>query len=63
MQSFFTLNLPAHVSGHNLKALISDGSPGLVIIGGDSCNGFEFHHLILDGYFSHIFVLKIVMVV
>ena len=39
-------------------------SPGLVVMGGDSCfegHGFESQHHILDGYFSHIFVVKIVM--
>ena len=39
-----------------------DGSPGLVVLGGDSCTdcrGFESQHHILDGHFSHIFVLKI----
>ena len=38
--------------------------PGLVVMGGDSCTecrGFESQHLILDGHFSHIFVVKIVM--
>ena len=31
-----------------------DGSPGLVVMGGDSCPrgyGFESHHQILDGHF------------
>ena len=40
------------------------GSPGLVVMGGDSCfkgHGFESRHLILDGHFSHKFVVKIVM--
>ena len=40
------------------------GSPGLVVMGGDSLakgRGFESHHHILDGHniFSHIFVVKI----
>ena len=38
------------------------GSPGLVVMGEDSrakgC-GFESQHHILDGHFSHIFVVKI----
>ena len=44
------------------------GSPGLVVMGGDSyfegC-GFESRRHILDGHniFSHIFVVKIVMFV
>ena len=40
------------------------GSPGLVVMGGDSCSegrGFESQHRILDGHFSHLFVVKIVM--
>ena len=41
-------------------------SPGLVVMGGDSCLegcGFESQHCILDGHFSHIFVVKIVIFV
>ena len=41
----------------------SGGSPGLVVMGGDSCSegrGFESQHSILDG---HLFVVKIVMFV
>ena len=41
-------------------------SPGLVVIGGGSCSKdreFESQHVILDGHFSHLFVLKIVMCV
>ena len=37
-------------------------SPGLVVIGDDSClrgRGFESWHHILDGYFSHMFAVKI----
>ena len=40
-------------------------SPGLVVKGGDSCSegpGFE-SKCILDGHFSHLFVIKIVMFV
>ena len=40
------------------------GSPGLVVMGGDSCsNGCEFEswHHILDGHFFTYFVVKIVM--
>ena len=35
---------------------------GLVVIGGDSCSegrGFESGHRILDGHFSHQFVVKL----
>ena len=38
------------------------GSPGLVVMGGDSLSeghGFESWYHILDGHFSHIFVVKI----
>ena len=38
------------------------GSPGLVVMGGGSRSkgrGFESRHHILDGHFSHIFVVKI----
>ena len=41
------------------------GSPGLVVMGGDSCyegGEFESQHRILDGHLSHIFVVRIVMV-
>ena len=45
-------------------SLIYDGSPGLVVIGGDSCpegNGFEsLHHIT---FLLHIFAVKIVMFV
>ena len=42
------------------------GSPGLVVMGDDSCSrghGFESQHQILDGHFSHLFVVKIVLIV
>ena len=41
-------------------------SPGLVVMGRDSHSegcGFKSRHHILDGHFSHIFVVKIVMFV
>ena len=44
--------------------LMLEGSPGLSVMGGDSCSkchGFKFQHCILDGLFSHIFVAKLVM--
>ena len=48
----------------NVKHLFgSPGSPGLVVKGGDSRprdRGFESWHRILDGYFSHYIVVKIV---
>ena len=40
------------------------GSPGLVVMGRDSHSkghGFESQHRKLDGHFSHIFVVKVVM--
>ena len=43
--------------------LAKDGSPGLVVMGGDSCSeGHEFksQHCILDGLFSHLLVVKII---
>ena len=39
---------------------------GLVVMRGDSCyegHEFESQHCILDGHFSHIFVVKIVLLV
>ena len=42
------------------------GSPGLVVMGGDSWSKdceFKFQHHILDGHFSHLFVVKLVMCV
>ena len=44
--------------------LMLEGSPGLSVMGGDSCSkchGFKFQHCILDGHVSHIFVAKLVM--
>ena len=43
-----------------------DGSPGLEVMGGDSCSKgreFESWHHKLDEHFSHLFVVKIVMCV
>ena len=45
---------------YHLKLLKSSG---IVVIGGDSCSeghGFKSLHYILDGHFSHLFVVKIV---
>ena len=42
------------------------GSPGLAVTGGDSCpegHGFKSQHCILDGYFSHTVIVKILMFV
>ena len=42
------------------------GSPGLVVMGRDSRSkgrGFESRHRKLDGHFSHIIAVKIVMFV
>ena len=44
------------------KALNTGGSPGHVVMGGDLCTegrGLDFHLCILDGHFSHIFVVKL----
>ena len=44
----------------------NNGSPDLVVMGGDSCSKrheFESRHCILDGHFSRLFVEKIVMCV
>ena len=54
--------------GVHVKRVPLGGSPGLVVMGGDSCSngrGFESRHCILEGHniFSHIFVVKIVMFV
>ena len=46
------------------KNFYKGGSPGLVVMGGNSHSkghGFESQHRILDGHFSHIFVVKNVM--
>ena len=48
------------------KAMNKSGSPGLVVMGGDSCSKgreFESWHHKLDEHFSHLFVVKIVMCV
>ena len=40
------------------------GSPGLGVIGGDSYSEgceFESQHCILDGHFSHLFLVRIVI--
>ena len=45
-----------------LKSPVKGGSPGLVVMGGDSySNGreFESRHRVLDGHFSHLFVVKL----
>ena len=39
------------------KKNVMDGSPGLVVMGVNSCHGFKFQHCILDGHF-HIYLLK-----
>ena len=49
-----------------LKKYSFQENPGLVVMGGDSCSkGREFksHQRILDGHFSHLFVVRIVMFV
>ena len=58
---------PGHVMAETSRPEIANTkgeSPGLVVMWGDSCSkgrGFESRHHILDGHFSHIFVVKIVM--
>ena len=50
----------------NIKKKEVGGSPGLVVMGVDSRSkgrGFKSRHRILDGHFSHIFVVKIVLFV
>ena len=50
------------VKKRGLTLWLMGGSPGLVVMGGDSRSegrGFESLHLILDGHLSHIFVVKI----
>ena len=45
---------------------LQGGSPGLVFMGDDSFSrghGFKSQHRILDGHFSQIFVVKIVLFV
>ena len=54
------------ITANDERVLCADGSRGLVVMGGDSCSeghGFESQHSILDGHFSHVFVVKIVMFV
>ena len=48
----------------SLRKPFKGSSPGLVVTGGDSCSegcGVESQNRILDGNFSHQFVVKIVM--
>ena len=57
---------PSFKGGFESQTLnYKNGSPGLVVIGGDSCSEgfvFESQHRILNGQYSHsIFVVKIVM--
>ena len=45
------------------KSQIKKKSPGLVVMGADSCSkgcGFKSQHRIFDGHFSHLFVVIIV---
>ena len=47
-----------------VRNIFEGRSPGLVVMGGDSCSkgrGFESQRRILDGHFSHLLVVKIVM--
>ena len=55
-----------HQKVDHCKFILKGGSPGLVVMWGCSCSegcGFEYQHHILDGHFSQIFVVKIVMFV
>ena len=49
-----------------ITSFVRGGSPGLVVKGDDSCSGgcgFKSQRHILDGHFSHGFVVKIVLFV
>ena len=49
------LSIERHLLIHNQQKGFVGGSPGLVVIGGDSCTercGFESQHRILDGHFA-----------
>ena len=49
-----------------VKAWLKGGSPGLVVMGDGTClrgRGFESRRHILDGHFSHWFVVKFVLFV
>ena len=51
-------------TGQGNTAIKRSGSPGLGVMGGDSCSkgfGFEYQLRILNGYFLHLFFVKIVM--
>ena len=40
-------------------------NPPQVVMGGDSCSegcGFESQHCLLDGHFSHLFVIKLFVI-
>ena len=61
-------NLSCSAAVTALRCLYSEenlgGNPGLVVLGGDSCSvggGFESQHCMLDGHFSRLFVVKIVL--
>ena len=60
----FWLNLVWILSKARIQT--EGGSPGLVVIGVDSCFegcGFKSLHRLLDGHLSHLFVVKIGMFV
>ena len=53
--------LPIRKNWIGKKSIGIGGSPGIVVMGGDSCSeghGLESQHHILDGHFSHLFVVK-----
>ena len=64
MCTYFLASFASDAFDYLSKALRQGGSPGLVVMGRDSPEGcgFESQHRILDGHFSQIFVVKIVMI-
>ena len=60
-QAHFDLTISA-----SKNVFLMGGSPGLVVMGGDSCSkdcGFESQHRILYGHFSQLFAVNIVVFV
>ena len=59
--AYFQVRYNSRVVIYDCKAF-TRLTTGLVVMGGDSClegREFESHHHVLDGHFSHIFVVKI----
>ena len=64
LPQFLTFSLVI-LKGTALKNILQDGSPGLVVIGGDSCSeicGFKSQHCILGGHISQIFAEKMLSI-